>query len=143
MAGRRAALDGARGGDRIPTLRAARARLAAALLAFALGASLAAYPALIAHRAVEAVGLLGAAGAAAVVLTLLGSSKLLPLPLLLLAAQLELHDVLEPLPRIVIPVYAAGLLLLGELISWSLGLRAVTEIDRAVAIARIRVLLAT
>lgn len=113
------------------------------MLALALGAALAAYPALSADRAAEAVGLLGAAGAAAVALTLAGGIRLLPLPLLLLAAELELQDVLEPVPHVVLPLYAAGLLLLGELVSWSLGLRAVTAIDRAVVTARIRFLLAT
>ncbi|HEY6054352.1 MAG TPA: hypothetical protein VIU86_10505, partial [Gaiellaceae bacterium] len=48
----------------------------------------------------------------------------------------------EPVPHVVLPLYAAGLLLLGELVSWSLGLRTVTAIDRAVVTARIRFLLA-
>lgn len=96
-----------------------------------------------ADRAAAEIGLVGAAGVAAVVLVLVAGTRLLPLPLLLLAGELELHDVLEPVPHAVLPVYAAGLLLLGELVSWSVGLRALTAIDRAVVVARARFLLAT
>lgn len=87
--------------------------------------------------------MLGVAGAAAVVSALMIGTKLLPLPLLLLAAELELHHVLEPVPRAALVAYGGALLLLGELIAWSLSLRALAVVDRGVVIARSRFLLAT
>ena len=113
-----------------------------ALLAAALAAALAAYPALRAGPAADAIASLGIAGVAAVVLTLTTSTKLLPLPLLLLVAELELHHVLEPIPQAVLAAYAGALLLLGELVAWSRSLYGLAVVDRAVVIARSRFLVA-
>lgn len=117
-------------------------RLAAALLACALGGVLAAYPVVRASRAVEGVTLLGIAGVTAVILTLSTTIRLLPLPLLLLAAGLELHHVLEPVPRLALAAFAGALLLLAELVAWSLSLRTLAVVDRSVVIARIGFFLA-
>ena len=99
--------------------------------AVALAAALGAYPAL--DGASDLVAVLGVAGTAAAVLALRLGSLLLPLPLLILGAELELHDA----PRTALPAYAAGLLLLGELISWSRSMRTIGAVDPKLVTDRI------
>lgn len=111
-------------------------RLATAVLACSLGVGLAAVPALRAERAVDVIAPLAGAGAVAVVLVLTIGVRLLPLPLLLLAAELELHHVLEPFPAAALAAYAGGLLLLGELLAWSLSLRGLERVDRAAVVTQ-------
>ena len=117
-------------------------RLASSGLACILACVLAVLPTVRADRAVDLVAALGVASVAAVALALTTSIRLLPVPLLLLAVQFELHHVLQPVPVLALAVFAGALLLLGELVAWSLSLRTLALVDRGVVTARIRFLLA-
>jgi hypothetical protein len=93
---------------------------------------LAAYPALAAPRLVALEAALGGVAVLALALAMGGRQRLLGAALALLAAQIVTLAELRAPPGAVLVLFAAGLLLLGELASLAISLRAVELVARRV-----------
>jgi hypothetical protein len=130
-----------RGGDRIPSLRASRLRLAVAAVAVLLAGALGGLPLLGAGDAVPVLLLFGGLALAAVLVSLLWRPApgfvLAPLAAAFLARELDGH-----VAAAATVAYAAGLLALCELLAWADTLRSPARFDPAYATRRAANLLA-
>jgi hypothetical protein len=135
MDGGSAARAGDRGGDRIPTLRASRLRVATAALAFVVAVALAASLLAGTESSAPALVPLAAAALVAVVLSLVWT-PLTGIVLVVLATEFVLRELDARLAAPQTAAFGAGLLLVGELLAWSDSLRGSARVAPGVVARR-------
>jgi hypothetical protein len=138
----RAAAAGRRGGggDGIPALRTHRLRLGAALAAALLAAALASYPLIGAGRLAPLLAALGALGELLVVAAAAWRGRGLAPALVVLGAEAVTAEATGDLPPASVVAYAAGLIVLAELLSWVGELPWRARIDASFAAERLLLL---
>jgi hypothetical protein len=125
------------GGESIPALHAALVRLTVSALTLALAIALAVYPALHAGDLSLYILSLGAAALCLLPIPLLRFGRGAWPPLFLLALEYALAESFADAPVSRLPVYAAGLIVLAELLFWAAELPFSARIDRGVVGARL------
>ncbi|MHB8059525.1 MAG: hypothetical protein ACYDHO_01670 [Gaiellaceae bacterium] len=146
MDGQRVAGEGRRGGEGIPafrTLSSRYLRLAIAATAIAVAVALAVYPLLDASRLGLLVDAMGAAALLSLLLPLLWRGRGAWLPLFLLGAEYVSAESTGHAAAVSVVAYAAGLIVLCELIFWLAELPKAGAVDLSVIARRLLLLALT
>jgi hypothetical protein len=137
MERRNAAGRGRRGGESIPPLRAIYVRLGVDVAAIAVAIGLAVYPALSAGKLAPLVYSLTGAALCFLLLPLLWHGRGVWLPLFLLATAYTVAESFGHVRIASVPAYAAGLIVLCELLFWAAELPPSARVDLAVVGGRL------